>query len=83
MEEVYIPNPNIENIENIEEDRIFAPPTLKKLKFKYIDNSNFYEHELNISDSRINHLDKIIKEYPKMSAKKNRYNKSIEIVIYN
>ena len=33
-------------------------------------NSKFYEHELNISDSRINCLDKIIKENPKMSAKK-------------
>ena len=30
----------------------------------------FYRHELNISDSRINYLDKIIKENPKMSAKK-------------
>ena len=43
----------------------------------------FYEYELNISDSRIKYLDKIIKENPKMSAKKNRYNKSIKIVIYN
>ena len=30
----------------------------------------FYRHELNISDSRIKYLDKIIKENPKMSAKK-------------
>ena len=30
----------------------------------------FYENELNISDSRIKYLDKIIKENPKMSAKK-------------
>ena len=30
----------------------------------------FYEYELNISDSRIKYLDKIIKENPKMSAKK-------------
>ena len=37
---------------------------------KIIKNSKFYEHELNISDSRINYLDKIIKENPKMSAKK-------------
>ena len=35
-----------------------------------MENSKFYEHELNISDSRINYLDKIIKENPKMSAKK-------------
>ena len=45
--------------------------------------SNFYEYELNISDSRIKYLNKIIKENPKMSTKKkNRYNKSIENVIY-
>ena len=45
--------------------------------------SKFYEYELNISDSRIKYLDKIVKENPKMSTKKNRYNKSIEIAIYN
>ena len=33
-------------------------------------NSEFYEYQLNISDSRINYFDKIIKENPKMSAKK-------------
>ena len=32
--------------------------------------SEFYEYELNISNSRIKYLDKIIKENPKMSAKK-------------
>ena len=32
-------------------------------------NSEFYEYELNISNSRIKYLDKIIKENPKMSAK--------------
>ena len=32
--------------------------------------AEFYEYELNISDSRIKYLDKIIKENPKMSAKK-------------
>ena len=30
----------------------------------------FYEYELNISDSRIKYFDKIIEENPKMSAKK-------------
>ena len=30
----------------------------------------FYEYELNISDSRIKYLDKIIEENPKMSSKK-------------
>ena len=71
-EEEYIPNPN--KIPNIEKDRFIYPPTLKKLNPKYMEkimqNSKFYEHELNISDSRINYLDKIIKENPKMSAKK-------------
>ena len=33
-------------------------------------NSEFYEYELNISDSRINYFDKIIKENPEMSTKK-------------
>ena len=33
-------------------------------------NGDFYEYELNISDSRTKYLDKIIKENPKMSAKK-------------
>ena len=33
-------------------------------------NDDFYEYELNISDSRTKYLDKIIKENPKMSAKK-------------
>ena len=31
--------------------------------------AEFYEYELNISNSRIKYLDKIIKENPKMSAK--------------
>ena len=33
-------------------------------------NNDFYEYELNISDPKINYFDKIIKENPKMSAKK-------------
>ena len=37
---------------------------------KIMKNSKFYEYELNISDSRIKYLDKIIKENPKMSTKK-------------
>ena len=32
-------------------------------------NSEFYEDELNISDSRIKYFDKIIKENPKIPAK--------------
>ena len=35
-----------------------------------MENSKFCQHELNISDSRIKYLDKIIKENPKMSNKK-------------
>ena len=37
---------------------------------KIMKNSEFYEHELNISDSRINYLDKIIKENPEMATEK-------------
>ena len=33
-------------------------------------NSEFYEYELDISDSRINYFDKIINENPEMSTKK-------------
>ena len=33
-------------------------------------NSEFYEYELNISDSRMKYFDKIIEENPKMPAKK-------------
>ena len=36
---------------------------------KDLKNGKFYVYELNISDSRIKNLDKIIKENPKMSAK--------------
>ena len=71
-EEKYIPNPN--KIPNIEKDRVIDLPTLEKLNLNYIEkimkNSKFYEYELNISDSRIKYLDKIIKENPKMSTKK-------------
>ena len=43
---------------------------MKILQKKNMKNSDFYEYELNISDFRINYFDKIIKENPKMSAKK-------------
>ena len=53
---------------------IIGPPTLEKLNLKHIEktmeNSEFYQHELNISDSRIKYFDKIIKENPEMSNKK-------------
>ena len=63
-------NPNLNELLNIERD----PTKLKKVDIKQIERNlkdgKFYEHELNISDSKIKYLDKIIKENPKMSAKK-------------
>ena len=71
-EEKYIPNPN--KMPNIEKDCFIGLPALEKLNLNYIEkimkNSKFYEYELNMSDSRIKYFDKIIKENPKMSAKK-------------
>ena len=46
-------------------EKLDAEQIEKKLK-----DGEFYEYELYISDSRIKHLDKIIEENPKMSAKK-------------
>ena len=70
-EEKYIINLN--KIQNIEKDNIFSSPELKKLDIEQIEknfkNNEFYEYELNISNSRIKYLDKITKENPKMSAK--------------
>ena len=51
---------------NIAKDGFIDPTTLEKIT----KNSEFYEHEINISDSRIKYLDKIIEENPEMSAKK-------------
>ena len=62
--------PNLSELLNIERD----PTKLKKLDTEQIERNlkdgEFYEYELNISDSRIKYLNKIIKENPKMSAKK-------------
>ena len=70
-EEKYIINLN--KIQNIEKDNIFRSPELKKLDIEEIEkdlkNNEFNEYELNISNSRIKYLDKIIKKNPKMSAK--------------
>ena len=59
---------------------------LKKIDTKQMERNlkdgKFYERELNISDSRIKYLDKIIQENPKMLAKKIDI-KNIKIVIYN
>ena len=67
-QKIYIPN--LSELLNIERD----PTKLKELDVKQIERNlkdgEFYEYELNISDSRIKYLDKIIKENPKMSAKK-------------
>ena len=67
-QKIYIPNLN--ELPDIEKD----PTKLKKIdtgKIKrYLKDGEFYKYELNISDSRIEYLDKIIKENPKMSAKK-------------
>ena len=49
-------------------------PPLEKINIKDLEKTmkknDFYDYELNISDSRIKYFDKIIKENPKMSAKK-------------
>ena len=67
-------NDKEEKIQNIEENKFIIRPKIKKLDFEKIEkklkDGEFYEHELNISDSRIKYLDKMIKENPKMSAKK-------------
>ena len=67
-QKIYIPN--LSELLNIERDL----PKLKELDTEQIErnfkDAEFYEYELNISDSRINYFDKIIKENPKMSAKK-------------
>ena len=69
-QKIYIPD--LPKLIDIKKD-----PTKKrteKLDFEQIEkklkDGEFYEHELNISDSRIKHLDKIIEENPKMSDKK-------------
>ena len=66
-QKIYIPN--LSELLNTERDAT----KLEKLDTEQIEkdlkNSEFYEYELNISNSRIKYLDKIIKENPKMSAK--------------
>ena len=61
---------NLNKLLNIERDLT----KLKKIDTEQIERNlkdgKFYEHELNISDSKIKYLDKIIIENPKMSAKK-------------
>ena len=67
-QKIYIPG--LPKLLGIEKDTT----KLKKIDTKQLERNlkdgKFYEHELNISDSRIKYLDKIIQENPKMSAKK-------------
>ena len=67
-QKIYIPN--LSELLNIERD----PTKIKELDVEQIESNlkdgEFCEYELNISDSRIKYLHKIIKENPKMSAKK-------------
>ena len=67
-QKIYIPNLN--ELLDTEKD----PTKLKKIDTEKIKRSlkdnEFYNYELNTSDSRIKYFDKIIKENPKMSAKK-------------
>ena len=66
-QKIYIPN--LSELLNTERDAT----ELKELDIEQIErnlkNGEFYEYELNISNSRMKYLDKIIKENPKMSAK--------------
>ena len=70
-EEKYIIN--LEKIQNIEEDNFISPSEFKKIDIEQLEknlkNGKFYEYELNISNSRIKYLDKIVEENPKMPAK--------------
>ena len=67
-QKIYIPN--LSELLNTGRDQT----KLKELDVEQIERNlkdgEFYEYELNISNSRIKYLDKIIKENPKMSAKK-------------
>ena len=67
-QKIYIPNLN--ELLDIERDPTkFKKIDTEKIKRNLKDNK-FYKYELDISDSRIKYLDKIIEENPKMSAKK-------------
>ena len=61
------------NMQPLEKVNLNTQP-LKKVNIKDLEKTikkkDFYEYELNISDSRIKYFDKIIKENPKMLAKK-------------
>ena len=63
-QKIYIPN--LSGLLNAGKD----PTNIKELNFEQMKDAGFYKYELNISNSRIKYLDKIIKVNPKMSAKK-------------
>ena len=67
-QKIYIPNLN-ELLDSEKDPTKFKKIDTEKILKKLKDNE-FYKYELNISDSRIKYLDKIIKENPKMLAKK-------------
>ena len=66
-QKIYIPN--LSELQDIKKN----PKKIKELDMEQIEkklkDDKFYDYELNISDSRIKYLDKIIKENSKMSAK--------------
>ena len=61
---------NLSKLLNIERDTTELEKIDTNNIIKNIENSKFYEHELNLSDSTINYLDKIIKENLEMPNKK-------------
>ena len=67
-------NAKEEKIQSIENNKFISTSKIKELDMEQIEkklkDGEFYEYELNISNSRIKYFDKIIKENPKMSAKK-------------
>ena len=67
-------NDKKEKIQNIKENKFIIRSKIKGLNSekieKKIKHSEFYEYELNISDSRIKYLDKMIEENLRMSAEK-------------
>ena len=69
-QKIYIPDlPKLLDIKKDLTKKIIEKLDAEQIEKKLKD-GEFYEHELNISDSRIKYLDKIIEENPKMSAKK-------------
>ena len=69
-QKIYIPDlPKLLDIKKDPTKKIIEKLDAEQIEKKLKD-GEFYEYKLNISDSRIKYLDKIIEENPKMSAKK-------------